>query len=137
MPFLEFILQAANLPKYLLSCIWPPAQIPITEKFDWETTSELRWGYGNIASSSKVLTTSRLGAPIPILSWVLKRYNNRLASASSNAEGSHRLVCDLCNKFQLLAVSPGPHITHQGCSVCIGKLPLVDPTLLVSFNPKI
>ena len=116
----------------MLAHIHPPNMIPVTDQFEWENTDEVRWAYGNIASSTKVLTASRLGTPIPILMWQLKRYNNHLASYSSNAEGSHRMLCDLCGKFQVLSPRATPHLSQQGCSMCIGKVSLID----TSFNSK-
>ena len=119
------------MPRYLLSCIHPPGQIPLTQEFQWDDTDEIRWTYGNIASSTKILTASRMGAPITVLQWLLKRYNSRLASYTSNAEGSTRMLCDMCGKFQVLAHKPSAHITQQGCSMCISKINLMDPSLLV------
>ena len=121
------------LPKYLCSALYAPAYIPVTDdKFDWETTDESRWYYGNIGSSTKVLTLSRVGGPITMLQWQLKRFNCHLGSYTSCAEGSLRMVCDTCNKFQCLTPKKEPHLALQGCSMCLLKLPLVDVALLVS-----
>ena len=75
-----------------------------------------------------------MGAPITVLQWLLKRYNSRLASYNSNAEGSLRLLCDMCGKFQVLSSQPSPNLTQQGCSMCISKINLMDTNLLVSYN---
>ena len=120
------------LPKYLHSVLHPPGQIPIKEEFKWDTTDENRYTYANIASSTKILYANRLGAPLSLLSWQQKRFNTRLASFNSDAEGSVRALCDLCSKFQVLNAEPDQHITQQGCGMCIGKLSLVDPSLMVS-----
>ena len=90
------------------------------------------WSYGNIASSTKVLYATRMGCPIPMLQWQLKRYNLRLASYSSDAEGSLRVVCDLCNKFQIMSPRKNPHLGWQGCAMCINKATYVDVTGHVS-----
>ena len=116
----------------MLNLVHPPNMVIVSDEFAWESSNEYRWGYGNISSSTKVLTASRMGAPIPVLMWQLKRYNNHLASYSSNAEGSHRMLCDLCGQFQVLTPHETPHLTHQGCSMCIGKVNLIDTTFLVS-----
>ena len=120
------------VPKYLLSSIWPPGQIPVLDtEFDWLNTNETKWLYGNIASTTKIYSTSRLGAPISLLCWQLKRYNCRLASMASNAEGSLRLLCDLCSKFQIFTSKPNPNLRFQGCSMCLDRVNLVDTTCLV------
>ena len=120
------------VPEYLLSSIWPPGQIPvITTDYDWLHTRETKWLYGNISSVTKIFTLSRLGAPIPVLMWQLKRYNCRLASMASNAEGSLRLLCDLCSKFRLFSTQVNPNLRHQGCSMCLDRVNLVDTTALV------
>lgn len=121
-------------PRYLLSVIHPPGQVPITERdFDWQTTRETKWLYGNIATTTKIKTASRLGAPIPVLLWQLKRVNLRLSSFSSNAEGSTRLLCDLCSKFQIFSPRENHHLRNQGCSMCLQKVNLIDTTCLVSL----
>lgn len=123
------------MPKYLCSAIYAPGCIPVTsDKFDWETTDESRWYYGNIGSSTKVLTFSRLGAPITTLQWQLRRFNCHLGSYTSCSEGSLRLVCDSCNKFQSLTPKNEPFLALQGCSMCLLKLNLVDVALLVSIT---
>ena len=120
------------MPNYMFAILHPTGQLPVLdEKFDFRTTDEHKWSYGNIASTTKILTASRMGVPIPMLQWQLKRYNNRLASFSSNAEGSIRLLCDMCNKFQVMDPRPNHHLGAQGCSMCIHKLPFIDTTLLV------
>ena len=121
------------LPKYLLSVLHPPGQIILKEPFQWDQTDENRYTYANISTSTKILYASRMGAPITILSWQQKRFNCRLASFSSDAEGSVRLLCDACGKFQVLNATPDQHITQQGCGMCIPKMSLVDTSLLVSF----
>ena len=127
-----FIFQEAIVPRYLLSVIHPPGQVPVTERnFDWQTTRETKWLYGNIATPTKIKTASRLGAPIPVLLWQLKRVNLRLSSYSSNAEGSTRLLCDLCSKFQIFSPRTNHHLRNQGCSMCLQKINLVDTTCLV------
>ena len=126
------------MPRYLLSVIHPPGQVPVTERdFNWQTTRETKWLYGNIATSTKIKTASRLGAPIPVLLWQLKRVNLRLSSFSSNAEGSTRLLCDLCSKFQIFSPRVNHHLRNQGCSMCLQKINLIDTTCLVSNNPSI
>ena len=121
------------LPDYLTSCLHPPGEVPVTEdEFLWRTTSEIRWYYGNIASSSKILTLSRVGGPISMIQWQLRRFNCHLGSYSTNAEGSLRMNCDMCNKFQSLSPEVNPHLKSQGCSMCLGKLNLIDTSLLVS-----
>ena len=77
-----------------------------------------------------------MGAPITMLQWQLRRFNCHLGSHSTCAEGSLRLVCDSCNKFQCLTPKDEPYLALQGCSMCLLKLNLVDVALLVSFLPK-
>ena len=121
----------------MFAVLHAPGQLPVLEeKYNFKDTRESKWSYGNIASTTKILTASRMGSPITVLQWQLKRFNNRLASYSSNAEGSVRLLCDMCNKFQIMDPRPNHHLGAQGCSMCIQKLPLVDTTLLVSFKTK-
>lgn len=119
------------LPKYLQSILHAPGQIPLKKAFHWEDTDENRYAYANIASTTKILYANRLGTPISILSWQQKRYNTRLASFNSDAEGSVRLLCDICSKFQVLNVRPDQHLTQQGCGMCIAKAPLLDTSLMV------
>ena len=128
------IIKETYLPKYLLSAIHAPGIIPVTEdEFDWKTTTNVKWYYGNIATSTKVLTLSRAGGPIPLIQWQAKRFNLRLGSYTINSEGSLRMVCDSCNKFQCLVPQADPHLTLQGCSMCLSKLNLIDVSLLVSI----
>ena len=96
----------------------------------------MKWYYGNIASSTKILTLSRVGGPISMIQWQLKRFNLRLASHASASEGSLRLLCDACNKFQCLTPKNDPHLALQGCSMCLSKMSLVDTSLLVSYFDK-
>ena len=70
-----------------------------------------------------------------MLQWQMKRFNCHLGSYTSCAEGSLRLVCDSCNKFQCLTPKNEPHLALQGCSMCLLKLTLVDVSLLVSKKP--
>ena len=102
------------------------------EEFNWKTTRETRWSYGNIASPTKIFTLSRLGGPITMLNWQLKRNNLRLASYSSDAEGSLRLYCEHCSKFQIMSPRADKQIGLQGCSMCINKSVFIDTTALVS-----
>ena len=120
----------------MTSVIHPPGQIPVLEaEYNWKETKETRWSYGNIASSTKVLYATRMGCPIPMLQWQLKRYNLRLASYSSDAEGSIRAFCDLCNKFQVMSPRKNPYLGWQGCGMCINKAVFVDVTGHVSILP--
>ena len=113
----------------MLSVIHPPGQIPVLEdEFLWKDTLENRWNYGNIAGPTKVFYANRMGCPITILQWQLKRHNLRLASYSSNAEGSLRMLCDLCAKFQIMSAKTNPYLGWQGCSQCINKTTFVDST---------
>ena len=122
------------MPKYLFACLHAPGAVCILEdKFQWETTQEIRWYYGNISSSSKVLTCSRIGAPISMIMWQTKRFNCHLGSYTLCAEGSLRMTCDLCNKFQVMSHQVNPHFKSQGCSMCLGKLNFIDTSLLVSL----
>ena len=99
---------------------------------------EWRYAYGNISSISKILGCQRMGSPLTVGSWQLKRFNLRYSSFKSNSEGSFRLLCGDCQHFQVLAVKPSPYLTSQGCSLCIAKLPLVDTTMCVSIiNPSL
>ena len=125
------------MPKYLLSAIYAPGYVAVTDdEFDWENTTELKWYYGNISSSTKILTLSRVGGPISMIQWQLKRFNLRLASHASASEGSLRLLCDACNKFQCLTPKAEPHLALQGCSMCLPKMSLVDTSLLVRDTIK-
>ena len=118
----------------MVSVVHPPGQLPVVEDtFDWNTTTETKWYYGGIAFSTKILTATRIGAPITVLSWQNKRFNCRSASHSTCAEGSLRLLCDSCSKFQIFSPQNNPHLTSQGCSMCISKVGLLDTTLQVSF----
>ena len=121
------------MPNYLLSALHAPGSIPVSEEgFDWKTTTNIKWYYGDIASSTKLLYLSRLGGPISLLQWQMKRFNLRLGSYTINSEGSLRTVCDSCNKFQSLTPNADSHLTLQGCSMCLSKLNLLDVSLLVS-----
>ena len=121
------------MPNYLISVLYAPGLIPVTEdEFDWKTTNEVKWYYGNIASGTKVSLLSRMGGPISLIQMQLKRFNCRLASYTINSEGSLRLHCDACNKFQVLVPQASPYLALQGCSMCISKLNLIDVSLLVS-----
>ena len=107
--------------------VHPPGQIPVLENdYLWQTTHETRWSYGNIAGPTKVAYANRMGCPIPILQWQLKRHNLRLASYSSDAEGSVRMLCDRCQKFQLMQPKPNPYLGWQGCGQCINKTTYID-----------
>ena len=129
-------IQESLFPRYLFATLHPPGRIPVMEKvFDWKTTSETRWTYGNIASPTKIFTLSRLGGPISMINWQLKRNNLRLASYSSDAEGSLRLLCEQCSKFQVMNPRADPQIGLQGCSMCISKTVFIDTTALVSNYP--
>ena len=111
----------------MTAVIHAPGQIPILEDdFFWKDSLETRWSYGNIAGSTKVLYANRMGCPIPMLQWQLKRYNLRLASNASDAEGSIRMLCDLCAKFQIMHSKPNPYLGWQGCSQCINKTTFID-----------
>ena len=138
----KLIFQETLLPNYLLSVVHPPGQIPVLEdEYYWQTTRETRWSYGSIGSSTKVLYATRMGCPITIILWQLKRYNLRLASYSSNAEGSIRLLCDRCNKYQIMSPRPNPHLGWQGCAMCISKCTYIDVSgqvrlMIHSFTPK-
>ena len=113
----------------MMSVIHAPGQIPVLEDdYLFNQTHETRWSYGNIASSTKVYYATRMGCPITILQWQLKRYNLRLASYASDAEGSLRMLCDLCAKFQLMHPQPNPYLRWQGCSQCITKTTYIDAT---------
>ena len=122
----------------MISVVHAPGQIPVLEEdYNWQTTRETRWSYGNIGSPSKVLYATRMGCPIPILSWQLKRHNLRHASNSSNAEGSIRLLCDCCNKYQVMSPKHNPHLGWQGCGMCINKCTYLDATgqvNILNFN---
>ena len=113
----------------MMSVVHPPGQIPVLEDdYYWQTTYETRWSYGNIAGPTKVAYANRMGCPIPILRWQLKRHNLRLASYSSDAEGSIRLMCDRCSKFTIMHPVPNPYLGWQGCGQCINKTNFVDAT---------
>ena len=121
------------MPKYLMSALWAPGQVPVVDdEFEWKTTTEQKWYYGNIGSTTKVMTLSRLGGPISMIQWQLKRNNCRLASPTLASEGSLRQLCELCNKYQSLTPKVTPHLDLQGCSVCLNKLNFIDVSLLVS-----
>ena len=119
------------MPQYMLSAIHPPGEVYLQEVYDWRSPLEWRFSYGNNSSSSKIIACQRIGAPITVISWMLKRYNNKYGSIQSNAEGSLRLLCRMCHPFQTQSPNPSPHIGLQGCGTCIMKLNLVDTTLLV------
>ena len=121
------------MPQYLLSSLHPPGQIYLTHKYDWQDPMEWRYAYGNISSASKILGCQRMGSPLTIGSWQLKRFNLRYSSFKNNAEGNFRLLCTDCSQFQVLAVKPSRFITSQGCSLCINKLSFVDTTMCVSL----
>ena len=121
----------------MLSLLHPPGQIYLAQKYDWENPSEWRFAYGNIPSSSKILSAQRMAAPLTVVSWQLKRFNLRYSSFKSNCEGSFRLLCLDCHKYQTQAIKPSPFITQQGCGFCIGRLNYVDTTLCVSTIFKI
>ena len=113
----------------MMSVIHAPGQIPVLEdEFLWRNSHETRWSYGNIGGSTKVLYATRMGCPIPIIQWQLKRHNLRLASYASNAEGSLRMLCDQCAKFQIMHPQPNPYLGWQGCSQCINKTTFIDAT---------
>ena len=117
----------------MFSVLHPPGQIPVMEReFSWRETKETRWTYGNIASPTKIFTASRIGSPITLLQWQLKRNNLRLASYSSDAEGSLRLLCEACGKFQIMSPRASAQIGYQGCAMCIQKCHFIDTTALVS-----
>ena len=115
----------------MLSAIHPPGEIYLQEDFDWRKPDEWRFAYGNISSGSKIIACQRLGAPITIISWMLKRHSLKYSSAQSNAEGSTRLLCQMCHRFRTQSPTSSPHLGYQGCGSCINKLNLVDATLLV------
>ena len=117
----------------MTSIVHPPGQIPVMEEqFQFKETHETRWSYGNIGSITKIFTASRMGCPLTMLQWQLKRFNLRLASYASNAEGSLKLLCDSCNKFMIMSIRKNPFLEHQGCSMCIQKTVFLDNTGLVS-----
>ena len=131
-PFPNFFLKDTLVPKYALSTIWPPGQVPVIDtNFNWETTRETKWLYAAIASITKMKTASNLGLPVPVLLWQAKRYNCRLSSFASNASGSLRLLCDLCAKFNIFDPQNRPHLRSQGCSMCLQRVGLVDTTGMV------
>lgn len=122
------------MPQYLLSSLHAPGEIYLTQLYDWQDPSEWRFAYGNISSVSKILGCQRIGSPLTIGSWQLKRFNLRYSSFKSNSEGSFRMLCGDCSRFQVLAVKPSKYITSQGCTICIQKLNYVDTTMCVSNN---
>ena len=115
----------------MLSVLHPPGQVILKTPFKWDQTDENRYAYANISTTTKILYALRMGTSLTLLSWQQKRFNCRLASFNSNAEGSVRLLCDSCGKFQVLNANPDPHITQQGCGMCISKVGLVDVSLMV------
>lgn len=119
-----------------MSVIHAPGQVPVLEDdYLFNKTHETRWSYGNIASSTKIYYATRMGCSITILQWQLKRYNLRLASYASDAEGSLRMLCDLCAKFQLMHPKPNPYLRWQGCSQCITKTTFIDVSGQVINTP--
>ena len=114
-----------------MSVLHPPGQVILKQPFKWDQTDENRYAFANISTTTKILYALRMGTSLTILSWQQKRFNCRLASFNSNAEGSVRLLCDSCGKFQVLNANPDPHITQQGCGMCISKVGLVDVSLMV------
>ena len=126
--------KSALVPKWMLSLLHPPGQIYLAQQYDWESPREWRFSYGNLSSSSKILGAQRMAAPLTVVSWQLKRFNLRYGSFKINCEGSFRLLCGDCHKYQSQAVKPSPYITQQGCGFCIGRLNYVDTTLCVSYS---
>ena len=113
----------------MMSVIHPPGQVPVLEDdYIWHATFETRWSYGNVSGPTKIFYANRMGCPIPILQWQLKRHNLRLASYSSDAEGSVRMLCDRCQRFQLMNPRPNPYLGWQGCGQCITKTTFIDTT---------
>ena len=119
-------------PKYLLSALHPPGEIVLHKPFSWHDPQEWRFKYGVVSSATKIKAIEPMGAPSSIISWQNKRFNNRIASPNSDAEGSFRLLCNMCQNFQTHATNPSPFLIFQGCSFCCNKIRLVDPTLYVS-----
>ena len=116
----------------MLSLLHPPGRIYLAREYNWEDPTEWRFSYGNLASTSKILGAQRIAAPLTVVSWQLKRFNLRYGSFKSNSEGSFRLLCQDCHRFQTQAIQPSPYLTQQGCGLCIGRLNYVDTTLCVS-----